>query len=107
RVPVRMTEHEVWGAVGTMLVYGVEEPAKIRLDAQRVEVIAAHRLGPGAGWIVARVEPHLCERVRREIVEAAVAIAQVDIVGIRLRRILVASDASSSSPRAAVCGPRR
>src|SRR5271157_220839 len=89
-VPKRMSEDDVGGAVRAVLIRRVNEPAKIRPNAQGVEVVAADDIEPDAGWIFARIEAHLIEAESCQTVKAAVTIAQVDIVGIRLRRVMIA-----------------
>ena len=86
-VPVGVAQHDVGHAVLSMLVGTMEEPAKIRLDAQRIEVIAADHVRPDDGGIpAARVEPHRALNVvGHQGFEAAVSIAQVEVIGIRLR----------------------
>lgn len=82
RMPVAVTQHDVGHAVGAMLVGGMEKPAQVRLNPQCVEIVPGDRLGPGARRIVAGVEADLREAERGEIVEGAVAIAEVDVIGI-------------------------
>src|SRR5690242_18646982 len=84
RMPIRVTEHYVWRAVRAMLIGVVEDAAKIGLNAQYVEVVPAHDIDPGAGGIFARVQSHLIDGKACQAVEAAVAIAQIEIVGIGL-----------------------
>ena len=69
-----------------MLIGIVEETAKIRLNAQYSEVVSAHQVDPGAGWIFARVEASQSDVISRQTIKAAIAIAQLEIVGIRLGR---------------------
>ena len=85
RMPVAVTQHDVGHAVGAMLVGGMEKPAHVRLNPQCVEIIPGDRLGPGARRIVAGVEADLREAECGEIIEGAVAIAEVDVIGIGLR----------------------
>src|SRR5215471_20936311 len=88
-VPVRITQHDVRRAVGAMLIASVEEMAKMRLNLQCVEIIPADDIDPGARWTVTGVQPYLSYVVRHQILETAVAVAQIDIVWIRLPPILV------------------
>jgi hypothetical protein len=46
RVPVGVAQHQVRRAVRTVLVSGVKEAAKIRLNVQRVEVVAGDEIEP-------------------------------------------------------------
>src|SRR6266436_508558 len=74
-VPIPIAEHDIWSTVGTMLIGGVEDAAKIRLNAQYIEVVAAHLIEPGAGWIFARVQSCLTAVTRCQAIEGVVAIA--------------------------------
>src|SRR5580658_9060840 len=88
-VPVRVAEHQIRRAVGAVLIGGVEETAKIGMNPEHVEVVA-RRCKPGCqGGIVARVQTYKNHIESREGFEAVVAIAQIDVVGIRLESTLV------------------
>ena len=89
-VPIPVAEHDKRSAVGAMLIGGVEETAKIRLNAQCVEVVPAGFIEPRAGWMIPRIQTCLFGVNRCQIIKAAVAIAQVEIIGIRLCRGIVA-----------------
>ena len=69
-----------------MFIGAVEETAKGRLNAHDVEVIPTHFVDPGARRISSRVECRQSDAVSRQTIKAAIAIAQFEIVGIRLRR---------------------
>src|SRR5580692_10955820 len=56
-VPICVGEHDIGRAVGAMLIGSVEEAAKIRLNAQYVEVVSAGFVLPHFGWIFARIQP--------------------------------------------------
>ncbi len=88
-VPICVWEHDIRGAVGAMLIGAVEETTKIRLNAQYVEVVPAHFVDPRAGWIFARVQPCLIDAVSCQVIKAVVAIAQIEVVGVRLRRDVI------------------
>ena len=90
-VPIGVGQHQVRCAVRAMLVGDVEEAAEIWLNLHRIEVVPSHLVAPDLGWILARVERHLGEDIGRQTVEAAVAIAQIEIVGIRGSLFLVAA----------------
>ena len=45
-VPIRVAEHDIRSAVRAMLIGAVEETAKIRLNAQYVEVVPARFIDP-------------------------------------------------------------
>ena len=78
-----------------MLIGCVKETAKIGMNAQHVEVIPCRCVIQSADRILARIESHSRTMlISRQILEAAVAIAQIEIVGIRLP--------ASLSPRARV-----
>jgi hypothetical protein len=62
----------------------MEEMAEIRLKAQGVEIVPAGFLYPGAGWISTCIQPGHGNVIRHKAIEAAVAIAQIEIVGILL-----------------------
>ncbi len=93
-MPICVFEHDIRSAVRALLIGAVEEAAHIRLNAQRVEVVPAHFKAPDLGWIFARVfpdiEPYRNGAKRCQTVKAAVAIAQVDIVGVRLPKGFIA-----------------
>ena len=88
-VPIRPGDDEIRGAVGAMLIGRVNEPAKIGLNVQGVEVVPTHFIEPHGRWILARVQPGLGDVVSCQTVEAAVAIAQIEIVGIGLHDVFV------------------
>src|SRR6202022_1716017 len=83
-VPIRIAEHEKRGAVGAVLIGTVEETAKVRLNPEYVEVVSSRCKARGGGWVLARVQPYKDEIKSCQIIEAAVAIAQIVLVGIRL-----------------------
>jgi len=88
-MPIRVGEHDIRSAVGATLIGRLNEPAQIRLNAQCVEVIPAHSIEIDAGWILASVEAALQDGVSGQGIEAAIAIAQIEIVGIRLIDVIV------------------
>src|SRR6202030_4862129 len=77
-VPIRVGKHDIRSAVWAALVGCVNETAKIRLNAQCVEVIPGHFEEPCAGWIVAGIEAYRSDVISRQILKAAVAIAQIE-----------------------------
>src|ERR1700761_9551338 len=81
-VPIRIGEHDIGRAVWAMLIGSVEETAKVRLHAQCVEVVSAGFEFPDIGWIFARVEPCLRDGPSSHIVEAVIASAKIEIIGI-------------------------
>ena len=56
-VPICVGEHDIGRAVWAMLIGIVEESAKVRLNAQYVEVVSAGFVLPDIGWIFARIQP--------------------------------------------------
>src|SRR5437588_13075345 len=62
----------------------MENAAKIRLNAQGVEVVPARFVDPYAGWILSCVQPRLSHGIDCQLLKAAVAVPQVEIVRIRL-----------------------
>src|SRR5262249_27234439 len=83
-VPKRVAEHDIRSAVRAMLIGSVEKTAEVGLNAQSVEEVPAHLVQPGAGLISAGVQSCLLHGVSDEIHKAAVAIAEVEVVRIRL-----------------------
>src|SRR5258708_18362383 len=75
-------EHDIRSAVWAMLIGSVEESPKVRLNAQYVEVVSAGFVFPYIGWIFARVQPCLRDGPSSHIVEAAIALAKIEIIGI-------------------------
>src|SRR5882757_874634 len=86
--PVGIAEDDVGHAVLTMLVGCMDKPAKIGLHAQGVKVIAAYQVRPhDRGTLAAGIESN-CPRnvIRHQGFEAVVAVAQVAVIRIGLRR---------------------
>ena len=81
-VPICVGEHDIRRAVLAVLIGSVEETAKVRLNAQCVEVVSARFVFPDIGWILARVQPCLRDSPRSHIVEAAIALAKIEIIGV-------------------------
>ena len=91
RVPVVIAQHNVWRAVRPMLIRSVIKMPQKWLQAQRVKVVPTGLLNPNLGWIaLARIQPHFVGRKRHHAVKAAIAVAQIDVVRVRLvRRSLI------------------
>src|SRR6516164_7348756 len=85
-VPICVGEHDKGGAVWAVLIGSVEETAKVRVNAQYVEVVSAGFVVPDIGWIFARIQPCLGDGPGSYIVEAAIALAQIEIIGIGVGR---------------------
>src|SRR5690348_11713665 len=81
-VPICVGEHDIRGAVWAMLIGSVEESPKVRLNAQYVEVVSAGFVFPDIGWIFACIQPCLRDGPSSHIIEAAIALAKIEIVGI-------------------------
>src|SRR6516165_5059888 len=81
-VPKCVGEHDKGRAVWAVLIGSVEETAKVRVNAQSVEVVSAGFVFPDIGWIFARVQPGLRDGPGSYIVEAAIALAKIEIIGI-------------------------
>src|SRR5580704_1371276 len=88
-VPAGVAEHDVWGTVGSSLIGGVEESAKVRLNAQGVEVISADFKQEDPQRAFARIQPGLGDSIRCQTLETPIAVAQVKIVGVGLYRIVL------------------
>src|SRR2546423_7219845 len=82
RVPVTVREDDIGSAIRAVLIGGMEETAEIWLDFEYVKVIAAGFDDPGARRIGARVQARHGDAESRQGLEAAVAVADVEIVGI-------------------------
>src|SRR5580698_8978334 len=83
-VPELIREHDVRRAVRSMLVGAMEEAPQIRLNAEGVEIVSARLLHPRMNRILSGIQSTLPQRVCDQSVEAAIAVAQIEIVGIRL-----------------------
>ena len=98
--PGRVALGVVWGLTPCALVYGVLPLALLSGGAwQGAAIMLAFGLGTlpnlvAAGWIVARVKPHLASR--RVRFAAALVVAAFGVAG--LARALFASDALGASP---------
>src|ERR1700690_539941 len=80
-MPIGVCEHDIRRAVGAVLIGGMEETAKIRLNPEHVKVVSGYRKARGGRGRLAGVQTYEGEVEGRQSVEAAVAIAQVEIVG--------------------------
>src|SRR6476661_5378690 len=93
-VPVSVAENDIRSAVRPMLIRAVKKASKVRLDSQHVKVVPAGFHHPYARRIFTCVYPGLSQTVSGQAIKAAIAIAKVYIVGIRLprRKITLALD---------------
>ena len=90
-MPVGVAEHDVRCAIRTLLIGGVEEAAEMRLHAEEVEVVAARQIGPCGRWMGAGIDADRADDLKeQQAIEAVIPVAQVLVVGIRLRRTLEA-----------------
>ena len=87
RPPVLVREHDIRRAIRAVLIRAVEEAAKIRLQSQGVEIVSAGFVQPDGSRISADVQPGSRNVESCQIFKAAVAVAQIEIVGIRLVRV--------------------
>ena len=84
-VPIRVCEHDVGHAVRPVLIGGMEESAEIRMNAQHVEVVSRRCKAVRRKHILACIQAHAEGEIKgRKLFKAAVAIAQIQIVWIRL-----------------------
>src|SRR5277367_6838883 len=81
-MPEGVGEHQIRGAVRSVLVGGVEESPKIRLKPQHIEVVPCRRIARGSGWIFARVESDEDHIESCKVLEAVIAIAEIKVVAI-------------------------
>src|SRR5262245_59836690 len=83
-VPIGVAEHDIRSAVRTVFIGTVEETTDVRLNAQDIEIITAYFIDPEAGWVFAGIQPGLRNVIGCKTIKAAIAIAQIEIVGVRL-----------------------
>ena len=68
-----------------MLIGTVKEAAKIRLDIQHIEVVSAGLIEPYRGRVATGVQRGIGDVVRQHAVKAPVPVAQIPVIGVRLR----------------------
>ena len=83
-VPIPVAQHDIGRAVAAVFVGGVKKLAQVRLNPQHIEVVATGRIAVEDGRILARIEPNKNHIESCQVLKAVVAIAQVDIVWVRL-----------------------
>src|SRR5258708_6472659 len=73
-VPQRIAQNDLGHAVLAMLFRGMNKPAQVRLNAERVKIITADQIGPhNRGISLAGIEPHATPNVvHHQRIEAAV-----------------------------------
>src|SRR5216684_2689126 len=79
-MPICVGEHDIGRAVWAVLIGSVEQSANVRLNPQYVEVVSAGFVLPDIGWIFARIQPRLTDGKNSQIVEAAIALAKIEII---------------------------
>src|ERR1700756_925658 len=72
--PVGMAQHDIRAAVRAMLIRGVKEAPKVRLNSQRVEIVPACLVNPCRNRTPSRVQPGARDLVRDQVVEAAISL---------------------------------
>ena len=86
RVPEGVTQHDEGRAVHAALIGAMKEASKVRMNPQCVEVIPAHLVRPRCDGVAARFQPRRShDVVRNQALEAVVPVAQIAIIGDRLR----------------------
>src|SRR5690348_2604775 len=96
-VPVGVAEHEIGRAVGATFVGRVKESPEKRLQLEHIEVVAGRRIAIGLERLLARVQADERKIKGGQILKAAIAVAQIDVVRIRLKAGI---DAVLRSPEA-------
>ncbi len=76
-MPIGVAEHDIRGAVRPMLIGSMEKPAKIRTNAQLIEIVSGPFCYPHATGVATCVQPGRSDGETGETVEAAIAVAQV------------------------------
>src|ERR1051325_9963621 len=84
-VPIGVAEHEIGCAVGAAFVGRVKKSSEIWLHLQHIEIIARRGITIRLKGLLARVQADECEIEGGQIRKAAVAVAKIDVVGIRLK----------------------
>ena len=87
-LPVRIAQNDIGSAVESVLVRAVKEPAQVRLHVQHVEVIPTRFVEPGVAGRAICVQASLVDLVGRHSVKCLVPVAQIDVVGIRIRGVV-------------------
>src|SRR6266700_413045 len=80
--PICIAEDDVWTAVGAVLIGGVKETAKVRLETQGVEVVSTGFIDPYLGWVATCVQSRGREVEGENTLEGPVAVAQILVVRI-------------------------
>src|SRR5215469_1728706 len=90
RVPIWITKDDVRCAVRTSIIGVMKKSSHIRLDSQYVKIVRARFDSPDQRWTCPRVQRNLADAESCQTIEAVVAIAHIEIVGIGLDRELIA-----------------
>src|ERR1700692_1318188 len=80
--PICIAEHDVRTTVGPVLIRCVKEAAKIRPEAQRIEVVSTGFIDPYLGWVAVCVQSGGREVEREDAIEAPVPVAHILVVRI-------------------------
>src|SRR5262245_65174943 len=65
--PIRITQDDVWSAVWTLFIRGVQQPPDVRLNANRVEVIPTDPVAPCRRRASTGVNGDIPDRESRQI----------------------------------------
>src|ERR1700722_11656170 len=86
--PKPITQHYIRAAVRAVFVAAMEETAEIGLDAQRIEVVPARFIKPYLSGVAAGSESRLAEVKRQYTVEGPVPVAHIQVIRIRIQRLI-------------------
>src|SRR6476661_2125478 len=84
-VPIGVAEHEIGRAVGATFVGRVKKSPEKWLQLEHIEIVACRRITICLEGFLARVQSDEREIKGGQILEAAIAVAQIDVVRIRLK----------------------
>ena len=96
-VPVGVAEHEIGRAVGATFVGCMKKSPKKWLQLEHIEKVSGRRITISLECFLARVQADKGEIERRQILKAAISVAKIDVVRIRLK---AGVDAVLRSPKA-------
>src|SRR5437764_12129033 len=96
-VPVGVAEHEIGRAVGATFVGCMKKSPKNWLELEHIEKVSGRRITIGLERLLARVQADEREIEGGQILKAAIAVAKIDVVRIRLKAGI---DAVLRSPKA-------
>src|SRR5436305_5963800 len=96
-VPIGVAEHEIGRAVGATFVGCMKKSPKKWLQLERIEKVSGRRITISLECFLARVQADERKIKGGQILKAAIAVAQIDVVRIRLK---AGVDAVLRSPEA-------